>query len=188
MAVYDEFIFFRKTPVSSSGTCHRSNTSANAGSPWKQISKAASNRLKNKKEWEWEFHSSHNFHMLIILLQTHTSPWHFSVSQQNSGFAFLSRCDGRNPTEGEKSVALCCEIRVYTHTHTAHSRQGVDRSDIWSCLTGQEKIKKKRGEEKKGREERRGKSLPGFHAFCLLHLSGFEEITTECLACLAQHL
>lgn len=119
---------------------------------------------------------------------THTSPWHFSVSQQNSGFAFLSRCDGRNPTEGEKSVALCCEIRVYTHTHTAHSRQGVDRSDIWSCLTGQEKIKKKRGEEKKGREERRGKSLPGFHAFCLLHLSGFEEITAECLACLAQHL
>ncbi len=35
-----------------------------------------------------------------------------------------------------------------TYIHT----QGVDRSDIWSCLTEQEKSK--RGEEKKRREER----------------------------------
>ncbi len=66
-----------------------------------------------------------------------------------------------------------------TYIHT----QGVDRSDIWSCLTEQEKSEKRRGKEKKGGEERRGKSLPGFHAFCLLRLSGFEEITVECLAC-----
>lgn len=42
------YILSQKASVSS-GTCHRSSTSANAGSPWKQISKAASNRLKNKK-------------------------------------------------------------------------------------------------------------------------------------------
>jgi len=40
--VYDEFIFFGKMPVSGSGT------SANAGSPWKQINRATFYRLKKK--------------------------------------------------------------------------------------------------------------------------------------------
>lgn len=154
----------------------------------KPINRAAFHRLKNfLKKNECEFQSSHNFHTLIILLHTHTSPWHFSVSQQNSSFAFLSRCDGRNPTEGERSVALCCEIRVHTHTHLTADRVLIDLTS-GAAWQGEKKNKKKRGEEKKRREERRGKSLPGFHAFCLLHLSGFEEITAECLACLAQHL
>lgn len=146
--------------------------------------------LKIKKEWDWEFHSSHNFHMLIILLHTHFSMTLLRFS------AKLRLClpvevwweKSHWGREARSLVLWDTYVCVYTHTHTAQSRRGVDRSDIWSCLTGQEKSKKKRGEENKRREERRRKSLPGFHAFCLLHLSGFEEITAECLACLAQHL
>lgn len=151
--VYDEFIFFGKIPVSGSGTCCRSSASANAGSPWKQINRAAFHRIKKKKRMR-----------VRVSIQSHLPHPHHFVAHTHFSMTLL---------RFSAKLRLCLPVEVWwekshwgreerslvlwdtcIHTHTPHSRQGVDRSDIWSCLTGQEKKTKK--EERKRKEGKRG--------------------------------
>lgn len=157
VVVYDEFIFFRKLPCQVQGRAvawthqlmqevHETDQQS-CVSPAKKIKK----RMRVRVSIQSQLPHAHHF-------VTHT---HFSMTLLRFS-AKLRLClpvevwwEKSHWGREERSLVLW-DTCTHTHTHTPHSRQGVDRSDIWSCLTGREKKQKekRRGKEKKGREER----------------------------------